>query len=200
MRLASLPDRYGAPPQVLRSRVPPTTLAPYRKTASVPKGRSPMRRMAPILGLSFLAACASAGNPSSDDGTRNFLSGDQLRATGAATVEEAVRELRPAWLTAGRENVSVNPRGARRIEVCAQSCELRGCVSSVQAVSAQTVIGPGRATRRSTSQPDSQEGEVPNRKRSWRCSCDHRHGVVGRATSTLRGSPSLALEAPPDPE
>ena len=77
-----------------------------------------MRQMAPILGLLFLVACASAGNPSSDDGTRDFLSGDQLRATGAATVEEAVRELRPAWLTAGRENVSVNPRGARRIEVC----------------------------------------------------------------------------------
>ncbi len=77
-----------------------------------------MRQMAPILALLFLVACAAAGNPSAADDTRDFLSGDQLRATGAATVEEAVRELRPAWLTAGRENVSVNPRGSRRIEVC----------------------------------------------------------------------------------
>ncbi|MCH7682314.1 MAG: hypothetical protein IIB35_01205 [Gemmatimonadetes bacterium] len=76
-----------------------------------------MRQMAPILGLLFLVACASAGNPSSAGDTRDFLSGDQLRATGAPTVEEAVHELRPAWLMAGRKSVSVN-RGARRIEVC----------------------------------------------------------------------------------
>ncbi len=77
-----------------------------------------MRQMAPILGLLFFVACAAAGTPSAAGDTRDFLSGDQLRATGAATVEEAVRELRPAWLMAGREDVSVNPRGARRIEVC----------------------------------------------------------------------------------
>ena len=78
-----------------------------------------MRQMAPILALLFLVACAAAGNPSAADDTRDFLSGDQLRATGASTVEEAVYELRPALLRAGRESVSVNPRGARgRIEVC----------------------------------------------------------------------------------
>ncbi len=74
-----------------------------------------MRQMAPILALLFLVACASAGDPSSAGDTRDFLSGDQLRATGASTVEKAVRELRPAWLRAGRESVSVT-RGA--IEVC----------------------------------------------------------------------------------
>ncbi len=77
-----------------------------------------MRQMAPILALLFLVACAAAGNPSAADDTRDFLSGDQLRATGASTVEEAVYELRPAWLRAGRESVSVNPRGTRRIEIC----------------------------------------------------------------------------------
>ncbi len=77
-----------------------------------------MRRMAPIFGLLFLVACASAGDPSSADDTRDFLSGDQLRATGAPTVEEAVYELRPAWLRAGRKSVSVNRRGAGAIEVC----------------------------------------------------------------------------------
>ena len=74
-----------------------------------------MRQMAPILALLFLVACAAAGNPSAADDTRDFLSGDQLRATGASTVEEAVYELRPRWLMAGRESVSVT-RG--RIEVC----------------------------------------------------------------------------------
>ena len=59
-----------------------------------------MRQMAPILALLFLVACAAAGNPSAADDTRDFLSGDQLRATGASTVEIAVRELRPAWLSA----------------------------------------------------------------------------------------------------
>ena len=87
-----------------------------------------MRQMAPIFGLLFLVACASGGggggggesggNPSSADDTRNFLSGDQLRATGERTVEEAIYQLKPAWLSAGRERVTVNPRGARRIEVC----------------------------------------------------------------------------------
>jgi len=77
-----------------------------------------MRQMGPILALLFLVACASAGNPSSAGDTYDFLSGDQLRATGEPTVEEAVFELRPRWLMAGRESVSVNPRGARRIEVC----------------------------------------------------------------------------------
>ena len=74
-----------------------------------------MRQMAPILGLLFLVACASAGNPSSAGDTRDFLSGDQLRATGATTVEIAVRELRPAWLRAGRETRTVT---VGRIEVC----------------------------------------------------------------------------------
>ena len=74
-----------------------------------------MRQMAPILGLLFFVACAAAGNPSAAGDTRDFLSGDQLRATGARTVEEAVYELRPAWLRGGRESVSV---GAGAIEVC----------------------------------------------------------------------------------
>ena len=74
-----------------------------------------MRQMAPILALLFLVACAAAGNPSAADDTRDFLSGDQLRATGASTVEIAVRELRPAWLRAGRESTTVTPG---RIEVC----------------------------------------------------------------------------------
>ena len=75
-----------------------------------------MRRMAPILGFLFLVACAAAGNPSSDDGDRpDFLSGDQLRATGARTVEIAVRELRPTWLMAGRESTTATGGG---IEVC----------------------------------------------------------------------------------
>ncbi len=77
-----------------------------------------MRQMAPILGLLFLVACAAAGNPSAAGDPRDLLSGDQLRATGAPTVEEAVYELRPAWLRAGRESVSVNRRGAGAIEVC----------------------------------------------------------------------------------
>ena len=74
-----------------------------------------MRQMAPILALLFLVACAAAGNPSAADDTRDFLSGDQLRATGATTVEIAVRELRPAWLRAGRESTTVT---GGRIEVC----------------------------------------------------------------------------------
>ena len=74
-----------------------------------------MRQMAPILALLFLVACAAAGNPSAADDTRDFLSGDQLRATGATTVEIAVRELRPAWLRAGRETRTVT---VGRIEVC----------------------------------------------------------------------------------
>jgi hypothetical protein len=74
-----------------------------------------MRQMAPILALLFLVACAAAGNPSAADDTRDFLSGDQLRATGASTVEIAVRELRPAWLRAGRESTTVT---GGRIEVC----------------------------------------------------------------------------------
>jgi hypothetical protein len=74
-----------------------------------------MRQMAPILALLFLVACAAAGNPSAADDTRDFLSGDQLRATGASTVEIAVRELRPAWLRAGRESTTAT---GGRIEVC----------------------------------------------------------------------------------
>jgi hypothetical protein len=72
-----------------------------------------MRRFFPILGLSLLAACATAGRSSGDP---NTVTGDQLRATGATNVEAAIRELRPQWLESGRESASVDRNNA--IQVC----------------------------------------------------------------------------------
>ena len=68
-----------------------------------------------FLGLSLVTACASAGNQRPGGDPSELLSGQQLRASSATSLEDAIQELRPRWLT-NRDNVRPTRDGG--IEVC----------------------------------------------------------------------------------
>lgn len=55
--------------------------------------------------LLFLGACASAGGGAG--GNPNLITAEQLEASGAANLEEAIQQLRPRWL---------RTRGARSLD------------------------------------------------------------------------------------
>jgi hypothetical protein len=73
-------------------------------------------RVAECLLTLAVAACASAGSGASPGESGDSVSGDELRATGAQTLEAALYEVRPRWVSLGRQSVDVTRN--QTIEVC----------------------------------------------------------------------------------
>lgn len=70
-----------------------------------------MRDMTGALTLILMLGCASSGGSRSGSSSADYVTGSELRATGQATLENAMRDLRPRWFNLGRESVRFTRSG-----------------------------------------------------------------------------------------